>query len=251
MTSDEFAEILREHQLWTEDSNKGKRAVLNGMDLSEVKLIGVNLKCASLMHVNLWKNDLRNSTLSFAFLSRANLNNSDLSGAYLNNARLDGASLVYAILDGVNLSEANLTSANLYKAYLRNANLDNTNLWGTNLFGAYLGGTCLDPEAKPNGDVSGFEKDGEFVIGYRTRNAFHIGKYLDNRIYAADWFSVSETECHPGLYLYPNLLFLKEPDWACIEEKYKQTIRVRTKPNDVHKAGNKWRCRWFEVLGKV
>jgi hypothetical protein len=30
-----------------------------------------------------------------------------------------------------------------------------------------------------------------------------------------------------------------------------ELIKVRTKAEDVHKAGTKWRCRWFQVVGKV
>jgi len=114
-----------------------------------------------------------------------------------------------------------------------------------NLYWANLSGTCLDPDNAPNGDVEGFAHHGEFVIGYRTRQAGHIDKYRDGRVYSADWFSTSDTECHPGLYLWPTL------DDAIAWQKDAEIIRVRTKPADVHRAGSKWRCRWFEVLGAI
>ena len=58
-----------------------------------------------------------------------------------------------------------------------------------------------------------------------------------------DVFSVSDTECHPGLYLWPTLKQAKEFSGDV------EFIKVRTKKTEVHKAGKKWRCRWFEVLG--
>jgi len=98
----------------------------------------------------------------------------------------------------------------------------------------------------PNGKTSMFRQQKEgMVIGYRTRRAGHIDKYRDGRVYSADWFSTSETECHPGLYLWPT----KEEavDWSWCDE----IISVVTKAVDVHQAGHKWRCRWFQVVGKV
>ena len=130
---------------------------------------------------------------------------------------------------------ANLSWANLSRADLRGANLS----W------ANLKNTCLDPDGEPNADVPGFRRDHGYVIGYRTRKAGHIDKYRDGRYYSADWFSVSDTECHPGLYLWPS--FEAAVDFRPEEE----IIKVRTKPSEVHHAGSKWRCRWFEVLGTV
>ena len=94
--------------------------------------------------------------------------------------------------------------------------------------------------------VAGFEQADGFVIGYRTRKAGHIDEYRDGRYYSADWFSTCpETECHPGLYLWPTVEAARgwSPNAAL--------IRVRTKPGEVHHVGSKWRCRWFEVLGSV
>jgi len=132
------------------------------------------------------------------------------------------------------LSGANLSGADLYGAILR----------GANLYGADLQGTCLDPNNEPNGNVEGFETDGPFVVGYRTRQCPHIGEYKDGRIYSADWFSTSNDECHPGLYLWPRLDQAQR--WATHGQ---EIIEVHTKATDVHRAGGKWRCRWFTVAG--
>jgi len=105
--------------------------------------------------------------------------------------------------------------------------------------------TCLDPENEPNADVAAFERCGDFVIGYRTRKARHIDKYRDGRTYSADVFSTADTECHPGLYIYPTVTQVKE--WTIEQE----IIRVHVRPCDVHRAGSKWRCREFLVIGKA
>ena len=117
------------------------------------------------------------------------------------------------------------------------------NLSGADLFRADLSSTVLDPAAEPNGCIDGFAADGDYVIGYRTRAAGHIDQYRDGRVYAADWFSVCQTECHPGLYLWPTL------EDASRYSGDVRFIAVKTRPADVHKAGTKWRCRWFEVIG--
>ena len=172
--------------------------------------------------------------------NRANLYGADLSGASLSGANLSGANLYRA-----DLYRADLYRADLYRADLTEANLTEANLSGAHLIEANLSGTCLDPSASPNGGVGGFEFDGEFVIGYRTRSAGHIDIYRDKRFYSADWFSVSDTECHPGLYLWPTIELAR--NYSGDEE----LIRVRTRPCEVHKAGSKWRCRWFEVIGSA
>jgi len=159
---------------------------------------------------------------------RADLSGADLSGADLSRARLSGADLFGARLSWADLSGARLSGAKLS---------------GADLYGAHLAQTVLDPDAAPNGDATGFQREGDWIVGYRTRKAGHIDQYRDGRIYAADWFSVCDTECHPGLYLWPTLAAASA--WAPNHE----IIRVRTRSQDVHRAGEKWRCRWFEVLG--
>jgi len=175
----------------------------------------------------------------------ADLSGADLSGADLSGANLSGANLSGAKLSGANLFSADLFSAILSGAILSGANLCRANLCRANLSGSILIGTCLDPESEPNGNIEGFNVSDGSVLGYRTRVAGHIDKYRDGRIYSADWFSTAETECHPGLYLWPTLKLAQ--DYAPGQE----IIQVRTKPEDVHKAGAKWRCRWFEVIGCV
>ena len=115
--------------------------------------------------------------------------------------------------------------------------------FGADLHGANLYGTALDPSATPNGEAGLFVGNGDTVRGYRTRSAGHIDKYRDDRIYSADWFSISDTECHPGLYLWPTV------DMARGYASTGELIEVETNREDIHQAGAKWRCRWFRVVG--
>jgi len=186
-----------------------------------------------------WLN-LRWANLRGANLRGANLRCANLRWANLSEANLREANLREANLRGANLSEADLSEANLSWANLREANLR-----GANLSEANLCGTALDPNNEPNANTDGFEQKDGFVLGYRTRKAGHIDQYCDGRYYSADWFSTCEqTECHPGLYLWPTLQRAKEWSYGNGE-----IIRVRTKPECVHRAGDKWRCQWFEVIG--
>ena len=135
--------------------------------------------------------------------------------------------------------------ADLRSADLRSANLSGANLGGADLRSAKLSESWLDPEKKANGDVEGFVTVGTHVTGYRTRKAGHIDKYRDGWTYSADWFSVADTECHPGLYLWPTLAQAKE------FSPNDELISVSAPAEHVHKAGTKWRCRWFTVIGEA
>ena len=165
-------------------------------------------------------------------------------GADLSRAHLSEANLSWANLSGANFIRANLSRANLSWADLSWADLS-----GANLIRADLTKTCLDPNNKPNSKTAlfaPFRGDPQSVIGYRTREAGHIDKYRNGRHYSADWFSTSDTPCHPGLYLWPT------PGMAYdFSGDSTEMIRVRAKKADIHQAGNKWRCREFYVLGKV
>jgi hypothetical protein len=122
---------------------------------------------------------------------------------------------------------------------------ERANLYGANLSGANLSKTVLDPKNKPNSETAGFVEDDGFIVGYRTRKAGHIDKYRNDKFYSADWFSTCNTECHPGLYLWPTLKQARDFSGDV------EFIKVRTKASEIHKAGSKYRCRWFEVIGKA
>lgn len=232
MKQEELDKIIADHECWVEGKG-GRRADLHGVDLSDMHVRGV----------------LRGADLRGARLRGADLYEACLCEADLCNADLDLANLFGACLRGANLRKASLCQANLSYAKLDEANLVGTNLWETNLQQAGLAGTVLDPNNVPNGDVRGFERTQEGrVVGYRSREAGHIyGGYRDGRYYSADVFSTcDETECHPGLYIWPTLHLARKSLTVPGE-----IIRVETEPKEVHHVGNKWRCRWFYVIGKV
>ena len=81
----------------------------SGCDLTEVKLIGFDLK-----NVNL---------SGFANLSRVDLTNANLVNGNLTGAGLTGANLTGANLTGTNLTGANLTGANLTEVILKGATM--------------------------------------------------------------------------------------------------------------------------------
>ena len=175
-----------------------------------------------------------------AYLQNACLQNADLRNADLRNADLWNADLWNADLRNADLRKADLRKADLRKADLRNADLRNADLRK-----ADLRGTCLDPDLIPNGFCECFSRCGRYIVGYRTRKAGHIDKYRDGRTYTADIFSCCPvTECHPGLYVYPTAERVRR-------EFDGEIIRVYILPKDIHYAGNKWRCRMFEVIGQA
>ena len=223
-----------------------RRANLSWANLSSADLRRANLRWANLSEANLrranlsWAN-LRSAGLSGADLRRANLSSADLSGAGLSEANLREANLREA-----NLSSADLSSANLSGAYLRRADLSGADLTSADLRGADLSGTCLDPALTPNADAGEFgpaDMDG-WVYGYRTRATSAAGRILqDDRIYGTEVFSIADTECHPGWYLWPTLQQCKD------YQRVASYVRVRARICDIHKAGNKWRTRAIWVIG--
>jgi len=212
-------------------------------NLQRADLRGTDLQRADLRGANLQRTDLRGANLQYANLCDANLQYADLQRANLRDANLYDANLQYA-----NLQYANLYDANLQYADLRGADLHGTDLQYADLRGAHVADTCLDPDNKPNANVTGFRhrKDTRYVIGYRTRKAGHIDMYRNGRTYNADWFSTAGTTCHPGLYIWPTRG--DAVNWSGYSA---ELIRVSVRVKDIHRAGNKWRCREFMVLGKA
>ena len=209
---------------------------------------------ANLRGAHLEGANLENAYLIDADLENANLENANLENAYLIDADLENANLIRANLWGANLEDANLRGANLEDANLRRADLKGADLEGANLRradleGANLLNTVLDPNNKPNNDTREFQDDPDnpgYCIGYRTREAGHIDMYRDGWTYSADFFSTAPTECHPGLYLWPTMQ-------AAIEFSGKEIeyIQVSAPKDHIHKAGSKYRCRWFTVIGSI
>jgi len=104
-------------------------AYLQGADLQDADLEGVNLQGANLFRAN---------------LQGANLKNTNLFRAELQGANLQGAKLQGADLRDSDLYEANLQRAGLQGTMLNDANLEGADLRGANLEGAYLQRAMLE-----------------------------------------------------------------------------------------------------------
>ena len=96
-------EVLRLHEKWLKDEERGERADLSGEDLNKAILKGTNLT-----HANLEGADLEGAILKGTILSDAILNNVDLSHANLTHANLEGADLEGAILENCKFYLTNL-----------------------------------------------------------------------------------------------------------------------------------------------
>lgn len=194
---------------------------------------------------HLWLNKCggRGAWLAGKKLSALNLSGIDLSDVDLSEATLHSANLCYTALRNANLRGAYMPYANCAHADLSGANLERAELWGVNFFNTNLTNTCLDTRNTPNGLVNAFDVENGYVVGYRSREAGHIPEYLVGHTYSATWFSTCTTECHPGLYICPTI--------ADVKDYSDNVIKVYTKAAVVHKAGLKYRCRWFKVIKAV
>ena len=236
---------------------------LSSMLLSKAVLKGAMFRWAKLTAAHFDDANLRSSSFEGVEANLTNFRGADLSGAGMRGADLrdaifteavcslasfTGADLLRARCSRANFHGANFEGACLSYADLSYAELVGTNLTGANLHGAIVTGTCLDPANKLNYSAS-FRPDPErfaHVLGYRTRDTKHIQRYQDGLYYSADWFSTAETECHPGLYIWPT--YSKARDW---KGSGHEIICVSTRPEVIHQAGLKWRCKWFYVIGNA
>jgi hypothetical protein len=142
-TPDQLKEILHLHQLWRNDPGSGRRANLDGADLSRADLRGANLSQAKLLAADLPRANLFRADLTGANLFRADLTGADLTGADLTGAYLSGADLTGAYLSGAKLSGAKLSGAKLSGADLRGADLSGAELVQAELFRVHLNGANL------------------------------------------------------------------------------------------------------------
>jgi len=235
----EIKEALASHTEWLKSNGKSgrranfARANLAGANFAGAKLTGANFAGANLTRANFAGANLAGASFAGAKLTRANFTGANFARANLTEAKFTGAGLARA-----NFTEANFTGACFARANLTEAEFTGAGLAWASFTGAKLTGTCLDTANKPNGDVDGFTMAGEYVVGYRTSHQPVMGgpSYKVGKAYTAPWFSTADTPCHPGLYLRPE----HEPG----------DIIVLARADEVHCAGDKWRCKRFIVVGK-
>ncbi|MEO3845385.1 pentapeptide repeat-containing protein [Streptomyces sp. B22F1] len=116
---------------------------LIGADLRGGDLTGANLRGADLTGADLYRADLTRANLYEADFTGANLYGADLTGADLREADFIDADLYGADLTGADLYDADFTRANLYEADLTGADLREADFTRANLDGADLTGADL------------------------------------------------------------------------------------------------------------
>ena len=125
------------------------------LDLTRTRLVGADLREATLVMTTLSAADLRKADLRKATLVMTTLSAANLSGADLREANLSEADLREATLSAANLRGADLRKATLHEAILSRANLSKTRLSGTTLSGADLRGADLSGANLSGANLSG------------------------------------------------------------------------------------------------
>ncbi|KAI9129451.1 pentapeptide repeat-containing protein [Acaryochloris sp. CCMEE 5410] len=108
-----------------------KGSALAAVDLTELKLKGINLSRCHLGSALLMESDLRNSCFQYSDLVNAEFSESDLRKADFSHADLTDATLI-----GVDLRKANFRNACLKVADLTGADLVGADLTGADTTGA-------------------------------------------------------------------------------------------------------------------
>ena len=118
-----------------------------------ILLQGKNLSGMKLRHCQMPEANLTGANLEYTDLYGANLSKANLENAILRDAKLRSANLANTILVGADLKNADLFDAVLRKADLTAASLAGANLAGANLQGADLSGANLEGAVLQNTDL--------------------------------------------------------------------------------------------------
>ena len=108
--------------------SESTRPQLEGADLSNLKLGGIDFRDANLVDANLSGADLYGASFNKANLYRAVLKNAMLAESSFDSANLHHCDLSEAMLDQAQFVQTYLSGANFYRASLRNAILREANL---------------------------------------------------------------------------------------------------------------------------
>jgi uncharacterized protein YjbI with pentapeptide repeats len=111
---------------------------LEGADLNNAIMIGMECRHGNLRTANLSGANLRGANLRWANLTGANLKEADLTDAKLSGADLTGAQLEGAILENTILVHADLSRANLRHARCVGADLSGATITGIQMQGAIV-----------------------------------------------------------------------------------------------------------------
>ena len=152
--------IVKGPKAWNQwrKNNPGVYPRLDGIELLDLNLEGIDFSGLSLCHGVINRCNLRNASFVSARLHEANLrennfkaarmiaaelNDADLSGCVLNEANILTASVRGACFDEVNFKGHDLQALDLREVSLRNADLSQQNLARSDLSGAVMDGCQL------------------------------------------------------------------------------------------------------------
>ena len=128
---------------------------LSGMKLRRYQMPGANLTGANLEYTDLYRANLSKANLAKAILRDAKLRSANLANTILVSADLENADLFDAVLRKADLTAARLAGANLAGADLQGADLSGADLAGANLQGADLSGANLEAAVLQAADMRG------------------------------------------------------------------------------------------------
>ncbi|HLN24377.1 MAG TPA: pentapeptide repeat-containing protein [Patescibacteria group bacterium] len=135
----DVGQMLQDHALWVQSAaTQGKRAALEGEDLSSQSFVEAQLNNAMLRRC-----DLSGSDCTGAQMQGADLRHAEFIGCTLIDSNLALARLRHATFRGCRFDRANLKGADLAGADLREAKLGDADLAGANLLEVRLAGADL------------------------------------------------------------------------------------------------------------
>jgi len=135
LTQKDFVLIYHKHQLYLEGKSNGIQANLSNLDLTEIRLSGLDLSKAKLSNSYLLNMDMTDMNLSETDISNSILVSCNFSNSILKRANLSNSHISLASFFEVDLSDANLSDAYYYSS---------VNLIGATLINTILTGTGLD-----------------------------------------------------------------------------------------------------------
>ena len=123
ISEEELKEVIRNHALWLEDHNTGKRAELNGYRIEDVDISGV---------------DLSQADLSGSSFTKSKLIGTNLSGARLLGTVFMNVDMTDAVLDDVNLRNGDICHSTLIRMKAQRADFINCIMWDNDFTGSVL-----------------------------------------------------------------------------------------------------------------
>lgn len=178
---------------------------LQNADVSRAKLRAVNLRAAELEGANFSKSIMTHAGLEGANLKEARLRNAVLDNARMRQTDLSDAKFYGASMNDVDLTGSLMTNANFYGVSFKNADLENTRMSGadlreTNLNGTDFGGAYLLKVKFRGASITG--ADFRNAIGVGTADFANAHALLSN---PPRGLPKSIRKCRQGKHIYYEL----------------------------------------------